>query len=308
MSNHPVHRRIVASIALVVGALFLATGCDEPLRNPPPGGGDVVTQTFRYGPFTLGPGGEVQGSPSSGMPRPSGAFGLHSAKFNVVDQNGTPVSAHDVHLHHIVMTTSAHEDALCPGRRERFIGAGMERTPIKLWGPYTYLVGAGDQWGSIYHLMNESSSTRTVFIEYTLEYQPGATATNSRGVRPLFMDITGCGNSVYDIPGNGGPGSVHTNSRAWTAPQDGLAVFAGGHLHDGGIDITLKDATTNTVFCTGTATYHENPHHLATINACQMHKLVTAGHSYSVTARYDNSQPYQDVMGIMLTYVWWGTQ
>jgi hypothetical protein len=184
----------------------------------------------------------------------------------------------------------------------------MERTPIKLWGPYTYLVGAGDQWGSIYHLMNETSSTRTVFIEYTLEYQPGATATNSRGVRPLFMDITGCGNSVYDIPGNGGPGSVHTNSRAWTAPQDGLAVFAGGHLHDGGIDITLKDATTNTVFCTGTATYHENPHHLATINACQMHKLVTAGHSYSVTARYDNSQPYQDVMGIMLTYVWWGTQ
>jgi hypothetical protein len=121
------------------------------------------------------------------------------------------------------------------------------------------------------------------------------------GVQPLFQDITGCGNSVYDIPGDGGPGSVHTKSRSWTAPRDGLAVFAGGHLHDGGIDITLKDATTNTVFCTGTAAYHEDPRHLASINACQMHKLVTAGHSYSVTARYDNSQPYQDVMGIMLT-------
>jgi hypothetical protein len=39
-----------------------------------------------------------------------------------------------------------------------------------------------------------------------------------------------------------------------------------------------------------------------------LHHKVTAGHSFSVTSRYDNSQPYQDVMGIMLTYVWWGTQ
>jgi hypothetical protein len=35
---------------------------------------------------------------------------------------------------------------------------------------------------------------------------------------------------------------------------------------------------------------------------------VIAGHNYTVSARYDNSQPWQDVMGIMLTYVWWGTQ
>src|SRR5688500_9072657 len=114
-------RQVVASLALV-GSLLLLAGC-EPLRNAPPGGGETVTQTFRYGPFTLGPGEEMQGSPSSGMPRPSGSFGLKSAKFNVVDENGTPVSAHDVHLHHIVMTTSAREDRLCPGRRERFIGA-----------------------------------------------------------------------------------------------------------------------------------------------------------------------------------------
>ena len=144
-----------------------------------------MTQTFRYGPFTLGPGGEVQGSPSSGMPRPAGAFGLKGAKFNVVDQNGTPVSAHDVHLHHIVMTTSARAGPALPRRRERFIGAGMERTPISIWGPYAYLVGANDQWGSIYHLMNETppgtpprpstSSTRSTT-------SPARTPTNSRPV------------------------------------------------------------------------------------------------------------------------------
>ncbi len=271
----------------------------------------MVTETFRYGPFTLGPGDEVMGSPSSGMPRPSGSFGLKSAEFDVVDANGNPVSAHDVHLHHIVMTTSAHQDRFCPTRRQRFIGAGMERTPITLWGPYAYLVGASDQWGSIYHLMNETPAgtpAKTVYIQYKLGYQPGADATNSRPVEPLFLDITGCGNSTYDVPGDGGPGSVYTKSATWRAPADGIAMFAGGHLHEGGIDITLKDTAPNSPACVGTAGYHQNPTHLAYINSCIMHEKVIAGHKYSVTARYDNSQPWQDVMGIELAYVWWGTQ
>jgi hypothetical protein len=294
---------LFAGTALAVSA----AGC-EPLVNAPPGGGQTVTQTFRYGPFTLGPGGEINGSPSSGMPRPAGSFGLKEANFNVVDQNGVPVSSHDVHLHHIVMTTSARQDALCPGRRERFIGAGMERTPINIWGPYAYLVGANDQWGSIYHLMNETATTRTVYIEYTLRYQPGANATNTRPVQPWFMDVTGCGNSTYDIPGNGGPGSFHLRSRSWQAPRDGIAVYSGGHVHEGGVDITLSDAAPGSPACTMTASYHHDPYHLATINPCLLHEKVVGGRSYRVTSRYDNSQPYADVMGIVLAYVWWGTQ
>ena len=307
MSTRPFGRSAVVSAAVLACSALVATGC-EPMVNAPPGGGETVTKTFRLGPFTIGPGGEVKGSPTSGMPRPAGAFGLKNAKFDVVDQGGTPVSAHDVHLHHIVMTSSARQDRFCTGRRERFIGAGMERTPITLPGPYAYLVGANDQWGSIYHLMNETASTRTVYIQYTLGYQPAANSSNSRPVQPLFMDITGCGDSTYDVPGNGGPGSVHTRSRTWRAPSNGIGVFAGGHLHDGGIDITLKDSTSNSVFCKGTATYHENPHHLASINGCPGHEKIDAGHDYTVTARYDNSKPYQDVMGIMLAYAWWGTQ
>jgi len=299
-------RRIVTLTAL--GAcVAAATGCD-PLLNAPPGGGETITKTFRYGPFTLGPGGEAQGSPASGMPRPAGAFGLKSAKFDVVDENGTPVSVHDVHLHHIVMTTPARQDALCPTRSERFMGSGMERTQISLWGPYTYLVGADDQWGSIYHLMNESDQTRKVYIQYTLGYQPGANATNSRPVQPLFQDATGCGNSTFDVPGNGGPGSVYEKSRTWKAPRDGMAAFTAGHIHAGGIDISLRDSTTNHNICTGTATYHTNPPHLATINPCLLHERIVGGEDYTVTARYDNSAPVPDAMAIMMTYVWWGTQ
>jgi hypothetical protein len=311
MSRAPIlsgRRALAIGMAAVI--VLLGTAC-EPLKNAPPGGGETVTSTFRLGPFTLGPGGEVQGSPGSGLPRPSGSFGLTGARFNIVDQAGTPVSAHDVHLHHIVLTTSAREDRLCPGRAERFAGAGMERTPIGLRSPYAYLVGSADQWGAIYHVMNETPAgtpAKTVYIQYTLDYQPGATASNTRGVTPLFQDVTGCGGSTYDVPGTGGPGSVHVKQREWTAPRDGIAIFAGGHLHLGGIDITLSDATAGTTLCTGVATYHENPRHLATINGCSLHDLVYGGHSYRVTARYENSAPLDNVMGIMLTYVWWGTQ
>lgn len=310
MHRESKQRRPAVVLAVVGAMVVLAAGC-VPMRNAPPGGGQILTQTFRYGPFVLGPGEEVQGFPNSGMPRPSGAFGLVGARFDLVDEAGTPVSVHDVHLHHIVMTTSARRDTICTGRRERFIGSGMERTPMSLQSPYAYLVSAGEQWGSIYHLMNETPAgtpAKTVYIQYTLDYQPGANAQNSRPVSVYFQDITGCGNSTYDVPGDGGPGSVHTNSRTWTAPADGIAVATGGHLHMGGIDITLRDMTTGHDACVSTATYHENPRHLATINGCRLHHQVTQGHEYRVLARYDNSEPWEDVMGIMLTYVWWGTQ
>jgi hypothetical protein len=307
MLNYRINRRVSVALMLAAAVLLLTSAC-EPLINPPPGGGETLTQTFNYGPFTLGPGGELQGFPTSGMPRPTGAFGLKGARFNLVDENFAPVSVHDVHLHHIVMTTSARQDRLCPGRAERFIGSGMERTPITLWGPYTYLVGANDQWGSIWHLMNETQSTKTVYIQYALDYQPGANATNSRPLDAYFQDITGCGNSTYDVPGDGGPGSVHVKSKSWPITQDGLVVFTGGHLHMGGINITLYEGSANNGFCNSIASYHQNPDHLASINPCQLHHRVRPGDNFTVTARYDNSQPWADVMGIMLTYVWWGTQ
>lgn len=301
-------RRLLPTGA-VLGLLVFAAGC-QPLENAPPGGGETLTETFRYGPFTLGPGDDAEGSPSAGMPRPAGDFGLKVAQFDIVEEDGTPVPPHAVHLHHIVMTTDARQDQLCPSRRERFMGSGSERTPLVLWGPYTYLVDADDKWGSLYHVMNTTppgTPEKTVYIEYTLQYQPGADASNSRPVDPYFQDVTGCGNSTYDIPGDGGPNSVHTKSRSWPAPQDGMAVFSGGHLHKGGIDISLDDSTAGTNFCTGPASYNAHGH-LARIKPCLIHEKVKAGNQFTVTSRYDNSKPEQDVMGIMLTYVWWGTQ
>jgi len=302
MSKHRVNPRF-AILMVLVGAVSLIGAACEPLINPPPGGGQTLTQTFRYGPITLGPGGEQQGASSSGMPRPSGSFGLKSAKFDVVDTSFNPVPVTDVHLHHIVMTTSVRQDRYCSNWPERFMGSGMERTPISFMDPYAYLVGANDPWGSIWHLMNQTQTSKTVYIQYTLGYQPAANATNSRSLQPLFQDVTGCGTSTFDVPGDGG---IYVKSRSWPITQDGIVVFSGGHLHMGGIDITITNGVWS---CTCYATYEHQPsHHLASISACPLHDRVRPGQSFKVTARYDNFEPLSAVMGIMLTYVWWGTQ
>jgi len=46
---------------------------------------------------------------------------------------------------------------------------------------------------------------------------------------------------------------------------------------------------------------------IESMTSCEMDHIVTAGAAYTVTARYDNSQPHSAVIGIMLAYVWKGT-
>lgn len=120
-------------------------------------------------------------------------------------------------------------------------------------------------------------------------------------MRPFFLDVTGCGNSEYDVPGNGGLGSVHSNSRSWAVPWDSYHVTAGGYLHGGGIDITIKNDKTG-ASCTMVAKYeHGHPHDApGEITRCPTHKRVEQGQTFSVTSRYDNSEPHRDVMGIVL--------
>jgi hypothetical protein len=299
-----------------------ATAC-VPLANAPSGGGAITTSSYTIGPFNLAasgqPGWESQTS-STNVPRPAGAFGIKTMSFDVVDAQGDPVPRHMVHLHHVLLMDAARTDVLCPGREERFAGAGAERTPLNLPDPYAYLVGANDRWDALWHIMNMDSMPTTVYIKYTVGYQTHATASNTRGVTPFFADVTGCGNSEFDVPGNGGPGSVYTKSRSFVAPWDGIMVYAGGHLHGGGIDLTLKDPATGAK-CVMTAHYDmpmgaafATPADMGMIDPptmidpCPAHNLVAGGNSYSLTARYDNSQPYSAVMGIALAYVWRGHQ
>jgi hypothetical protein len=303
--------RKLAATGVVTCLLLVASGCD-PVVNAPPGGGEVVQGTFRIGPFNLAPegqpGSESQASRAD-VPRPPGGFGMKSIEFDLVDAAGTPIPHSAVHLHHVLLMNPARTTPFCDNFSERFAGAGSERTPMSLPDPYAYMVGSNERWNALWHIMNTSTTARQVYIQYRVGYQPGATAQNTRGVRPFFLDVDGCGDSEYDVPGNGGPGSVHTATRTWTAPWGGYITGAGGHLHGGGIDITIRNNATG-ASCTMTAQYeHQHPHDApGSITRCQIHKRFEAGQSFSVISRYDNSEPHADVMGIVLAYAWQGNQ
>jgi hypothetical protein len=302
--------RKLACLGAAAPLLIAMAACD-PIVNAPPGGGEIVETSFRLGPFNLAPEGQA-GSESqanqANVPRPAGAFGMKSISFDIVDASGTPVPHSAVHLHHVLLMNAGRRDMNC-NRPERFAGSGSERTPISLYDPYAYLVGANDQWNALWHIMNTGTTAQQVYIQYKIGYQPGATPQNTRGVTPFFLDVTGCGNSEYDVPGDGGEGSVHTATRSWNVPWDGYLVTEGGHLHGGGIDITLRNNATGDA-CTMTAHY-EHSHHDGSpgeITRCPTHKRVLQGQSFSVISRYDNSEPHQAVMGIVLAYAWQGTQ
>ncbi len=158
--------------------------------------------------------------------------------------------------------------------------------------------------------MNMSDSPETVYIQYTVDYVPASDPAASRPVTPFFMDVTGCGtNALFDVPGNGGAGGIYTKTRSITAPWTGVAVLAGGHLHDGGIDLTIRRTSNGAVGCTAIANYDvpEPMDFPSSISSCVMHDWVNGNENYTLTARYDNSMPHTAVMGIMLAYVWHGT-
>lgn len=310
-------------VGVIVGLVALvASGCVA-LVNAPAGGGAVTTGVYRIGPLNLAamgqPGWESETS-ATNVPRPAGAIGIKSVRFDLVDQDGTPIPRANAHLHHVLLINPSHPDVLCPGRPERFAGAGAERTPLDLPDPYAYLVGAGDHWNALWHVMNMTDAPMTAYIQYTVGYQVAADSANTRNVVPFFADVTGCGASVFNVPGDGGMGSVYSKSRTWNAPYDGIMVYAGGHLHGGGIDLTLHDDTTGAqcvmnahydmpmpmVF--GTADAMGMMNHPMSVDPCPAHNLVAKGRPYTLTAHYDNSQPYTDVMGISLVYVWPGQQ
>lgn len=309
------------SVMAAVGAgVLVLSGCLYHSNLPWSGGAidePVVTETFRIGPYDLSamntPGWEVMGNRT--MPRPAGNVALKSMDFRVVDGAGNVIGLDKVHLHHIVMLDQSQPDVLCPSVGARFAGTGAERTRLNLRGDFAYKVDAGDVWGSTFHLHTTSATPVSgVYIEYEVGYEPITTPNTFKFTTPYFLDVTGCWEnsaSLYDVPGGGGAGSVHTAQATYAAARDGVAVFAGGHIHAGGLNINLTRNSTGEDYCTALAVYAPGGHpshvrlgQLQKISTCQMHSEVKAGETFTLRSRYDNEHPVPKAMGIMLVHVY----
>ena len=272
----------------------------------------VTTGVYRLGPFNLAPmdqpGSENQ-SVQGSIPRPPGNIGIKTMTFDLVDAAGNPVPRMDAHLHHVLLMNHARHVADLFGRR---------RTVRRCRGRAHSAQAVG--LVRVHHELDRSVGRALAHHEHVGERADGLHPVQGRlrrgnrsgrgaPVTPFFMDVTGCGtNAEFNVPGTGGAGSVFTKTRTITAPWTGVAVAAGGHLHDGGIDVSIKRAATGENGCTAVARYDmpEPMEFPSSITSCVMHHTVTAGDNYTLTAHYDNSMPHSAVMGIMIAYVWHG--
>jgi hypothetical protein len=307
----------IAAVSVVLGGVFSApdVASGGGFAQPP-----VRVKTFRIGPWDLAPinqpGWEVRGN--NELPHPKGNVAIKGIKFHVTNAHGHHVGLHQVHLHHIVAIDQSQPDAVCgnEGTRARFAGTGAERTPLKLDRKFRYRVDEGDVWGSTFHIHTTSSQpANDVFIEYTIKYQRITPDSNFKYTTPYFLDVTGCwsnSGSLYDVPGGGLPGSEDIAERTYTALRDGRAVFAGGHIHAGGIDISLTRDATGTNVCTAEAEHNGqmvHPFHpvfgqLVDISYCMLNEKVTAGEKFTLRSKYDHQYETLKAMGIMLVHIY----
>jgi hypothetical protein len=316
--------RLVPFVGLLVAVAALTASCTVPTFyrlnvawDAGPYYPATTTETFRIGPYDLSPMGqpgfEVLGNRT--MPKPAGHVAIKRIDYRVVDADGNEIGMDRAHLHHIVMMDQSRPDPLCPSVGARFSGTGGEKSPMDLLGSYAYLSRPTDTWRSTFHLHTTTATpVNGAYIEYTVKYQPVTDPAAFRHVTPYFLDVTGCwenSQSVFDVPGGGGPGSVHTRQATYVAPRDGVAVYAGGHIHAGGFDIGLRRDATGEDYCTATASYapgghpnHPNLGQLQTISTCQLHAEVKQGESFTLAVRHDGEYPVLKAMGIMLVYIW----
>jgi hypothetical protein len=228
-------RRPVLLLAFV-GALVLAL--------PSAAGAAQRTITKRFGPIGIGP--YAVKYRTSRFPAPKVDGHITRMHARVVDRRGRPMPVSRMMLHHLTF-----KDLGSPGRTrrdvtyckgslgERFYGTGEEDRELVFPAGYGYRTRPKDRWDANWMLMNHGPKSDQAWIEYTVTVDSSPQIT---GVRSYWVGVTdGCGvDPIFDVPGGGPPGSVHTESASWKVPSTGRIVMAGGHIHGGALNVALK--------------------------------------------------------------------
>jgi hypothetical protein len=286
-----------------------------------PAAASAAQRTYRIGPIQTGGYSSVYKT-SFHLPHPKADFSLTYMHARIVDAKGRFVPQQQVMLHHVAFVNSGRRDGeksqyYCEnGYKERFYGTGEEDQSLLLPAGYGYRVRSGDRWHASWMLMNHHHHGRTVFIEYTIRYEPGFAATP---VKPYWLGVEPClRDPIFNVPGGAGPGSTYAKQIDWVPPTDGRIVAVGTHLHGGAKSMAITDpACGDRTIASSTPEYgldddpiyhvlpqiHEPSPRFTSYPMSAAGIPIQKGHRYRVIARYDNELPHARVMGIMHAYV-----
>lgn len=287
-------------------------------------------KTIRYGPFTVPAAPDEGGEHGGGhghttMPgitqnveKPCTNCYITMMKPDLVYEDGTRGGhANDVMLHHMVLFNreTGRTDATCPSGLgllgQRFFASGDERTITAFPDNYGYKVGANGTWTNVWELSNMSTtSAKTVYFQVEYTFVPDSTS-GMKDVEPVWMDIDQCGDSHVSIPA--GPSS---QSWTWTVNRPGPMLTVGGHVHDHGINLTVRNDTKNQLICDSKASYGTEPLYIDHTGFAHISKMSTcggpgkppiaqlaSGEKVTITSNYNTPAAVPDAMGIAVAYM-----
>jgi hypothetical protein len=269
----------------------------------------VHTLHLRYGPIALQPAELKSAAPRVRTPQLHGfVTRIHAY---VVDGRGRRLPPTQVMLHHAVFRRliKMRYDRDCAARRdsEPFYATGEEDETLSLPRGYGMRLAPHERWRMRWMLMNHTNRRWRAFIRYDVRID---TSRKIVPVLPLWLRVVSCRDEYFDVPGNGGPASVFTQSRRIVAGRTGRIVAASGHLHGGALGLTLSEprcagralVTTTPVYRSGAPTHLDGPVHVTSF-ASPIGIPIFRGERLDLTATYDNSARHDGVMGTMHVYV-----
>jgi hypothetical protein len=217
--------------------------------------------------------------------------------------------SNDAQLHHMVLINSSRRDVTC-GTGQRFFASGDERTVVPTVGNYGYRVGLFDRWTLLYELANHQTVPKDVVLTVTFEWVPTSTR-NMTELTPVWLDLEQCGDSEVSMPA-GSSSRTYT----WNATRSGRLMHLHGHVHDGGVNLTVDNATTGRRLCDSRAGYGESPayighhgdEHISSMGICMGMRgapidTIRSGDRVRLEAHYTLDAPVTDAMGISIMYL-----
>jgi stress up-regulated protein Nod 19 len=314
-------------------------GGHDTTTTPRGGGGTTTTvpgqpgaqsSDIRYGPFNI-PAARGESHSQMGMTgnqfrffiqKPCSNCYITDIEADLLNSSGQVVGTREgLMLHHMVLAswTMGRTDATCYigfpfplglMLGQRFFASGDERTDIRTPAGYGYRVDAFDTWNLIYDLANMNTTPQTTYIKVHYEYVPASTP-GITNLEPIWMDLAQCGFSEVSRPAGRSQASW-----TWTVNRPGQVIGIGGHIHDGGINIVIRNDSTGQVICDSRAGYGETPmyvdhhgmQHISSMSKCMGSRsspvaTVQSGQPITETAYYDMDEAVTDQMGIVMAFI-----
>lgn len=304
------------------------SGCEKSAADA----GTVQTWRCTWGPIEVGAY-AVRQDVTFGLPKPPVDGAIRHMEVDITDRGGTPVPISRLMLHHIVFLNLGarigdRRDGTCdqfemwdsrtrlPGFGERFYAAGEERAELDLPAGYGYRSAAADTWAMTWMVMNHRGRADRAYVSYEVQVD---TDPGVQHAVPYWLDVRNCkADPVYDVPGGGRPGALHTETADWTVPEAGRLVAGAGHVHGGARDLELSQpgCGDRTLFRSRPAWgrsdhpfYNVKPilHEPGPISMSGLLSPtgipVAAGERVRLSSVYDGTLPHTRVMGIMVVFL-----